>query len=365
LKANDVFKTLNNDLILEAVEACGFRTTGRCIQLNSMENRVFSVEIEGEGRNPAVVAKFYRPGRWSADNILSEHLLQQVLVEEEIPTPRLHAIQNPSLRAFGKTPLHERLSPRFAERFTPEPTLGKIENYFFCVWDKCAGRSPLELSPKNLRTIGGTVSRMHNLFENAFSPGGFERHGVTVDFFCKNALRSLEKHPSVPAFVAQALFPRLEKLTEGLQWVNSACDFIPVHGDLHRLNLLQTQDGGSFWFVDFDDCLWGPEIHDLWLLASGCDLSDFEHEAKGRAPIDFLRDGYEEFRSLPADSDVLIEPLRTLRLIYYPGWIAQRWNDPFFREVFSFFNEPRYWEKLLQDFEEQTEKLLSEGLLDW
>ncbi len=362
---SDVFKSLDNNVILEAVEACGFQTTGRCIQLNSMENRVFSVEIEAEERNTAVVIKFYRPKRWSADNIISEHLLQQILVEEDISTPKLHPIVNQSFIAHGKTALDTRLSKRFSDRFTPRHTLGKIGDFYFCVWDRCAGRVPLELSPKNLTSIGGTLARMHNLFENAFSPNGFERHGVTVDFFCKNGIAALEKCSHVPSFVSRALFPKLEKLTEGLQWVANSCNFIPVHGDLHRLNLLQTHDGGKFWFVDFDDCLWGPEIHDLWLLASGCDLSDFADEAKSRTPIEILQDGYEEFRVMPTDSDLLIEPLRTLRMIYYPGWIAQRWNDPFFREVFQFFTEPKYWEKLLQDFDEQTEKLLHEGLLDW
>jgi Ser/Thr protein kinase RdoA (MazF antagonist) len=364
----DQFSNLTSETILSAVEACGHRCSGRILQLNSMENRVFSVELEGAdaGEKPrSVVAKFYRPGRWTADAICSEHLLQQVLSEESIPTPRLHSVQDSSFLAKLQKNPAERLHPSLLERFDPRHTVGKSGEYFFCVWDKIAGRAPLELGPNCLQKVGRIVARMHNLFENAFVQGGFERKSMSVDYFCARTLVNLEKSKHVPFYVKRALLPLLEELAQGLLWLEKSIDFVPIHGDLHRLNLLQTQNGGDFWVVDFDDCLWGPEIHDLWLLAAGVDLLGVEGVKESTSPLDYMLEGYREFRRMPQGSEILVEPLRTLRMIYYPGWIAERWEgDRLFRDVFTFFQEENYWERFLNDMEEQKEILQNEGLLE-
>ena len=68
--------------VLDALDAVGLQGDGRLIQLNSYENRVFQVFLEG-GR--VVVAKFYRPGRWSDAQILEEHAFAAELVYGEIP----------------------------------------------------------------------------------------------------------------------------------------------------------------------------------------------------------------------------------------------------------------------------------------
>ena len=132
----DQFSDLTSEMILNAVEACGHRCTGRILQLNSMENRVYSVELEGNRSTKpiSVVVKFYRPGRWTADTIYSEHLLQQILSDEDIPTPRLHDVVDNSARATLSISAEQRLSQNILERFSPRSTVGKSGKYFFCVF---------------------------------------------------------------------------------------------------------------------------------------------------------------------------------------------------------------------------------------
>jgi Ser/Thr protein kinase RdoA (MazF antagonist) len=362
----DAFQELKTEMILEAVETCGMRCTGRLVQLNSMENRVFAVEIENEDpkiKPIQVIVKFYRPGRWTPDQILSEHTMQMVLADENIPTPRFHPIKSASHRVQGTVPLAKRVKEELLSRVTLVDTLGKIGPFFYCVWHKVSGRAPLELSEINLVDIGSIVGRMHNLFESYIDPTTFSRHSLTTKIFGETALERLEKWGGVPRFLQTPVFQLATDLVQGLEWINTAIDFVPVHGDLHRLNLMQVEDAGNFWLVDFDDCMWAPDIHDLWLLASGVDLAVEEGQDSADKALSLLVQGYEKFRFLPQDSDLLVEPLRTLRMIYYYGWIAGRWGDPLFKDVFSFFKEPDYWERALYDLEQQREKLLLKGLL--
>jgi len=64
------FSNLDPQQVLASLDAVGLRGDGRILQLNSYENRVFQVFLE-DGR--VVVAKFYRPGRWSDAQIVEEH----------------------------------------------------------------------------------------------------------------------------------------------------------------------------------------------------------------------------------------------------------------------------------------------------
>jgi Ser/Thr protein kinase RdoA (MazF antagonist) len=76
------YDALTPDVILDAVETCGLRCTGSFMALNSYENRVYRVLTEEMG---PVVAKFYRPGRWSELAIREEHAFAALLAEHEIP----------------------------------------------------------------------------------------------------------------------------------------------------------------------------------------------------------------------------------------------------------------------------------------
>lgn len=359
-----MFHKITSELILSAVESTGLRATGRIIQLNSMENRVYAVDVEHDGpRAKQVIAKFYRPKRWTVDQILSEHMLQIVLSEENIQTPKFIPITKSSFQTKGTVEFSERLQPEFAERIEEVKTLGHVGDFHFCIWEKISGRSPLELSDKNLIEIGTTIARMHNLFESCIHPNGFQRHALSTQFLGTTALHHLKAWGKIPNPIDGHLYTVIEELIKGLQWINTCQDFIPTHGDLHRLNLIQTQDDGNFWVVDFDDCMWAPDVQDLWLIASGCHMPSTETESSTEVAFRYLKEGYTGFRKLPLGSEDLIEPLRTLRMIYYIGWIAGRWNDPLFRETFTFFPEVTYWEKTFHDLLEQKQILQQKGLL--
>ena len=362
----DLFHKLHSQLILEAVESSGLRCTGRMMQLNSMENRVYSIEIEQEDvtvKPKQVIVKFYRPGRWTANEIMSEHMLQAVLCEENIPTPRFIPVVQKQFQAFSQAELDARISKKTHAHFKMPTSLGKTGEFFFCIWEKVAGKAPLELDPAHLREIGSTVGRMHNLFESALDKSLFERPILSTQYYGEKPLAALHKWGKIPRPLDIPLLNRAEQIVKGLEWVNTCIEFIPTHGDLHRLNLMQTQDNGNFWFVDFDDSMWAPDIQDLWLLASGCDQPPQDHKTSAELALELLLEGYQDFRSMPSGEETLVEPLRTLRMIYYMGWIASRWHDPLFRDTFGFFNEFSYWERALADLEKQYEVLEKEGLL--
>jgi Ser/Thr protein kinase RdoA (MazF antagonist) len=367
----DVFSNLSSEKILSAVESTGLRCTGRIVPLNSMENRVFSVDIEANtiSSQPivkSVVAKFYRPGRWNRSQLLGEHALAQVLSFDGIQTPAYLPILDPT---FGVEPKSDFLSvlrnPKDLAQLKSHATLGQIPGYFFCVWQKISGRAPLEVLPDDLRRIGRLIARMHNLFESRFDVPSLNRPKLETNVYLLAALSHLEDSGLVPKNFQDVLFRLGEDFLSGLSWFDHCLPFLPIHGDLHRLNLVKTEQAGDYWIVDFDDCVLGPEIQDLWLFASTCDISGHIPEHETRTALDFLLEGYSHMRKLPEGSLQLVEPLRTMRMIHYMGWIAKRWaQDEMFRSTFSFFTTQTYWERTIQDLEEQKALLEDQGLLE-
>jgi Ser/Thr protein kinase RdoA (MazF antagonist) len=104
-------------------------------------------------------------------------------------------------------------------------------------------------------------------------------------------------------------------------------------------------DGGPH-FVDLDDCMTGPAVQDLWMLLSG-------RPEEMQAQVDDLLEGYAQFADFDYHELRLIEPLRTLRIMHYAGWLARRWEDPAFPRAFPWFEEPKYWEQHVLDLREQ------------
>src|SRR5213080_4669448 len=119
------FFSLTPNRVLEAVEVGGLRSTGRCLPLRAFENRVYEVELEDETR---VVAKFYRPGRWSKQAILDEHAFLAELQAAEIP------VVPPIARDDGST-LGE----------LAVPALDGDGVIYFAAFPKVRGRAPEEL----------------------------------------------------------------------------------------------------------------------------------------------------------------------------------------------------------------------------
>jgi Ser/Thr protein kinase RdoA (MazF antagonist) len=306
------FDSLQPQVILEAIDAAGFRATGEYSQLNSYENRVFDIRLEPLAKSISpidrVIAKFYRPNRWSAEAIEDEHAFLRDLEAEAIPACGPLQLLN------GQTIL-------------------EYEGFSMALFPRIVGRMPDEFLGGQLKQVGRTLARIHNV--GARHPAQ-HRPYLTTEFYGWPALNRLER------FVYPELWHRYEdtcvEILNTIEPMLEDVQFQRIHGDCHKGNLLQQASGErQFIFVDFDDFCNGPVVQDFWMLLSGGD-GDVEVEAERNEIIK----GYEELRKLPEETH-LYEPLRALRIIHYAGWIAQRWNDPFFQRIFPEFNSYNYW----------------------
>ena len=310
------YRDLTPDLILDAVETCGWRCDGRQFALNSYENRVYQVWVED---GTALIAKFYRPQRWSNDTILEEHGFAIELAAREIP------VVAPLATADGAT-LHEHRGFRFA------------------LFPKRPGRAPELENPDTLRWLGRFLGRTHAV--GALRPF---RHRPALDIasFGEEPARFVIEHDFVPVDLETA-FQTI--VGDSLQRVEQcyrragAVRNIRLHGDCHAGNILWT-DGGPH-FVDLDDCRSGPAIQDLWMLVSG-------DRATMSLQLGHVVAGYREFHDFNRSELALIEALRTLRMIHYAGWLARRWHDPAFPASFPWFNTQRYWQDQILGLREQ------------
>jgi Ser/Thr protein kinase RdoA (MazF antagonist) len=318
------YSGLTPDRALDALASVGLQPDGRLMALGSYENRVYQVWME-EG--PPLVAKFYRPARWSDAQILEEHAFTRELAEREIPVVAPLAIMGATLHEF--------------------------EGFRFTVFPRRGGRAPELEDAKTLEWIGRFVGRIHAV-------------GATQDFRERPAL-DVESHGVEPRewLLASGLVPAelLEAwksatalaLSGARRCYERAGDVrrIRLHGDCHAGNVLWTDAGAHF--VDFDDSRSGPAVQDLWMLLSG------DRESMTRQLADVLA-GYEDFSEFDPRELLLIEALRTLRLIHYSAWIARRWDDPAFPAAFPWFGTQRYWQDRILELREQIAAMEEEPL---
>lgn len=302
------FDALDPELILTAAEHAGYIPTGETIQLNSYENRVFEIRVEPGGNKnstetpvKAVIAKFYRPGRWSLPTIQEEHSFLADLRSDGIPAvaPLLPAFQHGA--------------------------------FITAVFPKVMARMPQEMFADDLKTVGRLLARLHNC---GARQRFHHRPQLDAETYGYSALSRLQR------FVYPELWSRYrdaaESLCEYLEDELKTSSFIRIHGDCHKGNLLRTDPTGGarpeFFFVDFDDCCSGPPVQDFFMLLSGA----VEVDETAEEELDTLLDGYEELRAVPRNL-YLLEALRGLRILHYAGWIAARWSDPFFPSLFPGF----------------------------
>jgi Ser/Thr protein kinase RdoA (MazF antagonist) len=316
------FFTLTPERLLDAVErALGgdTRATGRCLALNSMENRVYEIELEDGQR---IVTKWYRPGRWSREQILEEHNFIAELAAEEVP-------------AVAPLPL------------TTGTTLAQSDDgILFAVFPKVRGRILQELSNEQLAQAGRLLGRLHNI--GARRPAA-HRLKLDIDTYGRKPLEFLEGSGLLDAKLSE----RYRGLVlEILARVEPRLARVPtqrVHGDCHLGNVLWTGGGNeamTTFFLDFDDMLNGPAVQDVWMVVRG------RGEDADRAR-DTLLAGYEQMRAFDYTQLKLVEGLRALRMIHYAAWIARRWDDPSFKNAFPDFGSYKYWFDECNDLEEQ------------
>ena len=310
------YSRLTPDLMLDAVESLGLLADGRLLALNSYENRVYQVGIE---EATPVIAKFYRPGRWSDAQINEEHAFTLELAEREIPVVAPLAIA-------GRT-LHE------------------YQGYRFSLAPRRGGRAPELDNPDVLEWMGRFLARIHAV--GAITPFT-HRPLLDIASFGDQPREWLLTHDFIPADLTETWRSVVDQALLGVRACferAGAVTPIRLHGDCHAGNVLYTDAGPHF--VDFDDCRMGPAIQDLWMLLSG------SREEMTRQLRDVL-EGYEEFADFDRRELHLLEALRTLRLIHYSAWLAQRWDDPAFPLAFPWFNSQRYWQDRVLELREQV-----------
>lgn len=319
------YDALTPETILEAVETFGVRTTSALLALNSYENRVYRVDIEDD---QPVVAKFYRPGRWSDAAILEEHRFTLMLAEHEIPAVA------PLTRADGRT-------------------LCEYAGFRFALFPWARGRAPELNTADDRKLLGRYLGRLHRLGRaEKFQ----HRIKLNVQTFGHAPLAFLQQSAFIPDELRESYFRIVEMLLPRLEDIfGQTSDLaIRLHGDCHLGNVLWAS--GPL-LVDFDDCLSAPAIQDLWMLLSG-ERAEMEMQL-----ADYLA-GYSEFMEFDASELRLIEPLRTLRLLHYSAWLASRWDDPAFPRAFPWFSARRYWEDQILALRQQL-ALLDEPPVGW
>ena len=327
------YEVLTPDVVLDALATVGLRGDGRLMALSSYENRVYQAYLEEpvEG-HAAVVAKFYRPGRWSQAQILEEHAFAAELAAGEVPVVA-------PLVLGGRT-LHEHAG------------------FAFSVSPRRGGRAPELDDAEVLGWIGRFLARIHLV--GAARP--FDtRPALDLGSFGAEPREWLLSHSMIPLDV-QALWDR--RCGEALRMIedtalgaraDAGIAMIRLHGDCHPGNILWTPGAGPH-FVDLDDARTGPAVQDFWMLLSG-------DRAQRQRQLGPLVDGYEMLREFDRAELALIEPLRTLRLIHYSAWLARRWDDPIFPINFPWFGSSDYWQGQVQMLEEQIEAIAEPPLV--
>ncbi len=320
------FADLQPEDIVSTLVDLSFDCDGRFLALNSYENRVYQIGIEDEG---PVVAKFYRPARWSDECIHEEHAFSLDLAAQDIPVVPPMIIDGQTLKHSG--------------------------HYRLAVFPCRGGRAPDLDNYELLTQLGRLIARIHLEGETksfVHRPRiDIDSYGVqSIDYLLDNEFipeQNREAYESIVEFVldgVEACFERAGGIRE-----------IRLHGDFHPGNVLVNQD--RLHIVDLDDCRHGPAVQDLWMFLSG----DKEEQAP---QLEALLEGYQSFRRFDPRELHLIEALRSLRIMHYAAWLARRWEDPAFKVAFPWFDSARYWDDHILALREQV-ALMQEAPLEW
>ncbi len=319
------YSALTPECLLDAIETTGLRCDGRLTALNSFENRVYQVWLTEHDSGQSVVAKFYRPRRWTRAAILEEHAFALELAAAELPVVAPMVLK-------GKT-LHEHAG------------------FLFALTPRQGGRTPEFEDEETLRWLGRFISRIHAI-------GSLDEfaHRPTIGWreFGEASVHYLLDHDFVPPDLRVAYESTALDVIERLKnrWDDaSGFSTLRLHGDCHAGNILWTEGNpGGPHFVDLDDARMGPAVQDIWMWLGG-------ERAAQQQQLAAIIKGYREFYDFNPRELALIEPLRTLRMMHYAGWLARRWGDPAFPASFPFFNTQRYWQDHILALREQAAAL--------
>lgn len=313
------FHLLTPDFIMDAVESQGFRCDCRNLTLNSYENRVYQVGIEDDR---PLIAKFYRPDRWSGPQIIEEHELTFELAGHELP------VVTPWRNPAGESLFH-------------------YHNFMFALYPQQGGHAPEFDNLDHLAILGRMLGRMHRI--GALRP--FAHRPVLDSASFGHQSVALIRERFIPPEYRESYNAVTEQLLAKVEACLAACGpvrMIRAHGDCHSGNILWRHDLPHF--VDFDDSRMAPAVQDLWMMLSG----DRQYKT---LQLDVLLEGYSEFYDFNPLELRLIEPLRSLRMLHYSAWLARRWDDPAFPIAFPWFNTVQYWGEHILELREQLAAL--------
>ncbi|MDH4467263.1 MAG: serine/threonine protein kinase [Bacteriovoracaceae bacterium] len=320
-----LFLEIGPDEILRCVDSVGLRSTGRVMALNSLENRVYEVELErplgDQTGNLAsdryVVIKFYRPGRWDRSQILEEHQFLFDLLEHEIPVIAPLSFNNESL------------------------FLTKEGDINFALFPKRGGRNPDEFSDEMLQILGRTLARIHQIGKTRQAT-----HRLKLDpqTYGRNNLSSLLSSKLIHPHHVEEYQELVEKICKKSDELFKEIPVQRIHGDCHRGNILWRPEG--LFILDFDDMVIGPPVQDIWLVTPGRDEESV-------AQRNIFLEAYEEFHHFDYSTLRLVEPLRSLRFIHFAAWIGKRFNDESFKKAFYWYGTEHYWREQVNDLRDQ------------
>ncbi|MBN2725219.1 MAG: serine/threonine protein kinase [Deltaproteobacteria bacterium] len=310
---NESFYALTPDMVIQTLEKSGLQPTGHIMTLNSYENRVYDLKLSDDTH---VVTKFYRPGRWSQEQIMEEHNFLFELQSEEIPVC---------------APL----------KFSDGSTVHETSGIFYAVWPRTGGRSKFELNDEEMEVLGRYLARIHNV---GAAQKANHRIELNTETYARNPLRYLLDNNFIPLHLAKRYEETVYGISEIYDVLSKDIPVHRIHGDCHLGNLLCGSHG--WFFLDFDDFLTGVPVQDIWMISG-------DRDEYGKRQQRILIEAYRQFRDFKESWLNLIEPLRGLRFIHYSAWIARRWEDPAFQKAFINFGTTDYWEKETVDLEKQ------------
>ena len=326
------FEDLTPEIILDAIESLGIYVSSGLLALNSYENRVYQFTTESHGR---LVAKFYRPERWSNEQIQEEHDFAFELQSHELPivAPSKFALAEPEVAQVS---------------VNNSSSLFYYKGYRFALFPSVGGRQFEVDNLDQLEWMGRLIGRIHAT--SAKKPFEY-RPCINIQEYLTAPIAELKQSILVPHHLHSAFFTIIEMVASKAQLMYEQASknvkYIRLHGDCHQGNILW-RDGPMF--VDLDDCRSGPAIQDLWMMLAG-------DNQQQQLQLETLIEAYEEFNSFDTAELALIEPLRAMRMVHYMAWLSKRWADPAFPRAFPWFGEDKYWENQILALKEQMSAL--------